>query len=382
MDADVSLSSVVGDIYETACHPDHWPVALQHIAAYTNSISAIYVNRDNELNQVNSLYYYNIPQASIDEYNQYGQDPNFALMAENVPTGVAAAIDHLVPDRQALEAIYGERFTGIITHSDRPHVGGVIVFMDDVRTAAIAIQRTRASGVWEKEEIDRLNNLVPHLQKTITIHKEFTRLQIREQALKKGLDRFVMGLILFDEELRPIYVNPVAESILGYHPALSMRDNRVYACSHEDTERIHKALLRVVADMRAGKSPIPNSAFGIKHPECDIALPVIISPVRDLLRGFMVGESLAHAVMCFSDPDRNLPIDAEILAEIYGLTPAESHVAISLANGIRPEGIAEMKDVTLSTVRCQVKAIYKKLGINQQTDLVKLLLTGPFSRGI
>lgn len=373
-----SLGTVVGDIYETSCRPDHWPVALERIAAYTHSNSAIYINRDNELDHVNSLYYYNIPKASIDEYNEYGQDPNFALMAENVPTGVAAAIDHLVPDRKALERIYGERFTRIITMSDRPYVGGVIVFMDEVRTAAIAVQRKRSSGIWTREEIGRLDCLVPHLRRSITIQKEFTRLQIREQVLKKGLDRFMMGLILFDKDVQPIYINPVAESILNYHPAIRLRGNNVVAHSHEDTDRIHKALRGIVSGVGADESSIRSTAMGIRHPDCETILPVIISPVGDMFRGFEVDGNFAYAVMCFSDPDRYMPIDADLLADIYGLTPAETQVAISLANGLRPEGIAEMKDVTLSTIRSQIKAIYKKMDVNQQAELVKLLLTGPF----
>lgn len=373
----ISLSIVLGDIYEASYRPDHWPIALEHIAAYSYSDSAVYINRDNELDSVNSAYFYNIPKSSIDEYNKHGYDPNFSIMMEKVPMGVPAAIDHLVPDRDALEAIYGERFTKMITASDRPHIGGVIVFMDEVRSAAIAVQRKRSSGVWTKEEINRLNDLVPHLRRSITIRKEFARLTIREQALKQGLDRLVMGLILFDKQLRPIYMNHAAKSILNYHPALLVRDNRILGYSHEITDRIYEALRKVVCDRDIENASPPSMAFGIKHPSCDITLPVVISPVCDILRGFKVDELYAHAVMCFNDPDRYISIDAEMLSNTYELTPAEAQVAISLVNGLKPEGIAEMKGVTLSTVRSQIRAIYKKLGVNQQTDLVKILFTGP-----
>ncbi len=99
-----------------------------------------------------------------------------------------------------------------------------------------------------------------------------------------------------------------------------------------------------------------------------------------MLHGFETAHSHAHAVICFSDPDMTHPIEADNLADVYDLTPAEAQVAI--ANGINTEKIASMNDVAISTIRSQLKAIYRKLGINSQAELVKVLLTGPFGRCI
>ena len=86
--------------------------------------------------------------------------------------------------------------------------------------------------------------------------------------------------------------------------------------------------------------------------------------------------------MCFSDPERSYPIEADKLTKIYSLTKSEAQVAISMANGFNPKEIAKINNVEISTIRSQLKAIYSKLSVNNQAELVKTLLTGPFSNNL
>ena len=84
--------------------------------------------------------------------------------------------------------------------------------------------------------------------------------------------------------------------------------------------------------------------------------------------------------MCFSDPDRTHPLEVDQLIDIYGLTQAESKVAISIANGVNPDQIASINNVAISTIRSQLKAVFQKVGVKSQIELVKVLLTGPFGQ--
>ena len=380
MSAVIEASDVIEHIYESSYKPEYWPIALEHIAKFTHSNSAALVYQDNELVRAGGSHIYNINQEYMEKYNQYGIDPNFKIMAENKPIGVAAAVDHIINNRDELIKVYGVEFNDKIINNDIYHIGGAILFMDETRTAGIGLQRTKLMSVWTEDEIDKLNLLIPHLQRAINIQREFIRLQTREQALRKGLDRLLMGLILFDNELQPIYINPVAKSILHYHPAIEIKNNKIYACDQHLSESIHSALVSAISAQENINASNRSTSMGLKHPSCATTLPVMISPVQGILHGFETEGSHAHAVMCFSDPDRTHPIEADKLADVYELTPAEAQVAISIANGINPEEIANINEVEISTIRSQLKAIYRKLGIHSQAELVKILLTGPFGQ--
>jgi DNA-binding CsgD family transcriptional regulator len=188
----------------------------------------------------------------------------------------------------------------------------------------------------------------------------------------------LMGLILIDRKLQPVYANPVAESILRYHPAINIRNNRIYAHNPGQSEKIRKALVSAVASAENPDLAESSTMLGLRHPDCATTLPILISPAHRVLHQLTARESFAHAVICLSDPDRSHPIEINKLAAAYKLSRAEAEVAASISNGLTTDEIANINHVSISTVRSQLKSVFRKMAINHQTELVKVLLTGPF----
>ena len=48
-----------------------------------------------------------------------------------------------------------------------------------------------------------------------------------------------------------------------------------------------------------------------------------------------------------------------------------------LADGLSPKEIAFERDVSLHTIRTQVRGIFEKAGVRRQADLTRLLLSVP-----
>ena len=80
--------------------------------------------------------------------------------------------------------------------------------------------------------------------------------------------------------------------------------------------------------------------------------------------------------MIFLKPvNENLPCPEQLLSRFFQLTPAESRLACKIANGKTLKEIAAEHRITDNTARSQLKAIFSKMGINKQTNLVKEILT-------
>ncbi|MDB5425131.1 MAG: transcriptional regulator,LuxR family, partial [Phenylobacterium sp.] len=60
----------------------------------------------------------------------------------------------------------------------------------------------------------------------------------------------------------------------------------------------------------------------------------------------------------------------EVLRFAFGLTLAEAEVALALASGQPRELIAAHRDVALGTLRQQVKAIFAKVGVSREAELI------------
>lgn len=61
------------------------------------------------------------------------------------------------------------------------------------------------------------------------------------------------------------------------------------------------------------------------------------------------------------------------IRESFGLTPAETRLAARLKDGLTLKEAAEDLGVSINTVRNQLRAVFDKMGLNRQSDLVRAL---------
>jgi DNA-binding CsgD family transcriptional regulator len=83
------------------------------------------------------------------------------------------------------------------------------------------------------------------------------------------------------------------------------------------------------------------------------------------------------AVLFVSDPVEPVQLSMETICNLYGLTPAEGRLALGLTNGRTMDSLAEEWNVSMHTVRSQLRQIFRKTETSRQSELVKLILTGP-----
>jgi DNA-binding NarL/FixJ family response regulator len=85
------------------------------------------------------------------------------------------------------------------------------------------------------------------------------------------------------------------------------------------------------------------------------------------------------AMILVSILDENCVSEGE-LAELYGLSPAESRVAIALAQGKKLTALATEFGVQITILRTQLSSILKKCEVERQSDLVRLISNIPAVR--
>lgn len=86
------------------------------------------------------------------------------------------------------------------------------------------------------------------------------------------------------------------------------------------------------------------------------------------------GSRAAHGiVLIFGDLDGDGRLKARDLKALFPLSEAEAEVAILLARGLSVADIAGVRRVTRETVRGQLKNVFRKLDVNRQADLVRIV---------
>jgi DNA-binding CsgD family transcriptional regulator len=67
-------------------------------------------------------------------------------------------------------------------------------------------------------------------------------------------------------------------------------------------------------------------------------------------------------------------ISEVVLRARFGLSPAEAQIALAVAGGATVRAVAASRGASVLTVRSQLKAIFRKVGVKSQVQLVSLVL--------
>ena len=84
--------------------------------------------------------------------------------------------------------------------------------------------------------------------------------------------------------------------------------------------------------------------------------------------------SVPGAVLVAIRRENDSPVFTEsMVAQLFGLSPAEAQVACALAAGANLEEIALQRGVKMTTIKTQIQAVFRKTGTESQHDLTRLL---------
>ena len=175
--------------------------------------------------------------------------------------------------------------------------------------------------------------------------------------------------ILLDGSGRIIHMNEAAQQIAINSDGFGVRVDRIVptdpSMRHEFT-----ALVNACASAELGHS---GGALALGRSSGKRPLQVLVTPVR-LIEKY---RSSVRVLILATDPDRAVSFPDAVLRGTYGLTPAETGIANALLTGFSLEEIAQLRKVSVATVRSQMKGLMGKTDTQRQGDLIRLLSTLP-----
>jgi DNA-binding CsgD family transcriptional regulator len=214
--------------------------------------------------------------------------------------------------------------------------------------------------------------LLPHVTVALGLRQ---RLQISEHHARgfgDALNSLTEGVIVLDESSRPLIVNARAENILQQGDGLAFGSGRLRASTAALTSKLSDAIA-----VASASATTPNQQIYLPRLPPRLPLLLTVIPIGQL-RVRQPGLGMPHVLILIKEPDVRSAIDRIALEDIFRLTPRESEIAALLANGASAQEIAKRLELTVGTVRFNIKRIFQKTGTHSQTALV--VLVRQFSR--
>ena len=366
------LLDFIGEIYEASYNPGHWNRVMTLLCENVMDArsGAIFIE-DHQGGTRSMIGYHGLPKAVVASYRFGIGKYDYTFQAQrDEPVGQARQII----DSRAVKDAHPYYFRLILKPNDIGFISGMNIFHDKEWLVGIGLHRSFSAEPFSDTDIAKLRLLYPHFKRAIRIHREFHRLRTRQQTLHSALSRFMLGLIILEPDGTVTYRNPVADALLARHNGLALTGAGIKAYYADEDARL-AGLIAEQAKAAPKDITTRNTAIGLHHPDRDNALTVMLATLNE--DQTPNGEPINGTVALYiSDPDSPLNIPAETLRSLYEMTPSESSVAIALANGLSPSQIADNNGTSVDTVRSQLKAIYSKMGVNKQQDVIRTLLSG------
>ena len=223
---------------------------------------------------------------------------------------------------------------------------------------------------WGASQITMVKGLMPHIRQFVRVRQALVLAQTRNTTLTALLDNSRIGVLHLDRRGRILAVNDRARSILQHGDGLSDSDGVLCASTPEDNSRLDRLLdaalptsgaVAVSGSMLLGRSSV---------------LPPLVVHVKPVdVAQHDYGARHVAALVLIVDPSSQHRIAPALVAKTLGLTPAESQVAVWLAEGKSVNEIAIATGRSRDSIYWHLKQIYRKRHISRQADLVRLVLS-------
>lgn len=248
---------------------------------------------------------------------------------------------------------------------------------DGIGGAGIVIYRSAEEGGFQPAEVADVEALRPALAQVLARIGEHAQQQATQANVQRFLLDLPVGLMLFDWEWRPLFINEEGyrqTQLWNYLPAIPPQadariDFRLPPAVREAGDRLRGRWVEEVLGIAPPRSTAGEHVVHALRKDLQASV-MITQSKRDLARppALMVRYSgIATRADSAFQPS---PAQLSILSQ---LTPGERKVALLVMRGMSNREIAEALHRDITTVKDHLGHIYGKLGIRSRTQLAAQL---------
>lgn len=360
--------ALTDSFYSAAFDQQGWYGALEGLAAATGS-------RSGELIGIgaNAVVPFNIMTGVDPDLNPAflgagGGDPR---INPRVNAGMHAPVlkvlsesDFITPDEYKRHPHYQEFAVpwGI------PYICLATLERNDGMLIGLAVLRSKRQGHITSAQREVFATLAPHVRAAVR-----TQLALEGNGaslLVGAMEALSIPAFVCDRRGDVRALTPAAERLLSANRGLKLRLKQLHTVNPADEKSLKHAIDAAIQGPSVGGAPVMQTVI-IRHTAMNTP-PIVLDVVTLPVRRFEFGFSPRVLILARGErgPDGRR---AAILRAAYALTAAETEVAVLVADGKSPEAIASMRDVSVGTVRIQIKSVLAKLGVKRQVELAALV---------
>lgn len=363
------VSSLIEGIYDASLDHSRWQQALREVTDFVGGTGAILYSHNLAANAVSWAIFTDIDPEAIQAYEQYYAKIDARYDgALKLPIGTVLTENCIMESRALAKT---EFFQDFLRPYDIPHICASVLSTEP-EFVAISVQGGRSHGPFAVSEMDRLEQLIPHISRAVRIGNLLETHRQQICSLQELLNTFAMGVVALDCEGRILEMNSAAAAAVRRHDAFSCHGLHLQALSTAANADLKQAIFSALQPCAAQRSDAHPGVVPIPRQNGQRGYTVLLERLSNGSPFITDNAKRVSAYALLIDHDATPPRLTHLLACRFGLTPSEAIVAQLLYAGSDARAISEERDTSVETVRSQIKSILTKCAVNTQAQFIRL----------
>ena len=223
---------------------------------------------------------------------------------------------------------------------------------------------------WSRVRLQEIERFLPHLRQFAQVRGVLSETRVREATFASLLESLNCGVIQLDRRGRILGTNDRSQALLNAADGLVDKDTELHAARPPDDDNFQKLLARALPRNR---EPGIGGSISLRLRGHKKWLAVQVTPVP---RASATGAGGRVAALVLTTRlGHHAHLNHALIREALELTDAESELAMLLTKGHALPDIARITGRSYETLRWHLKNIFRKHGISNQTELVRLVIS-------
>ncbi len=285
----------------------------------------------------------------------------------NLPDGEVVTVAEYM---SAAEFEASEYYLNYIEPSNIRHILGADLWQGERLLARLRVTRPASRDNFGEREKALCKSLLRHLKQAVEIHSRLRETESERAFYAHTIDSLSVGVLTLDAGGNILHSNPVAERLLDQQRGISVLSGRLCFRDNREQQGFRELLTEMINAHHRREAGCVR-AFRLADASFLSGLSLLLRPLPYSDHG---GEQRPAVAVFISDPMAPRLAPSDVLIELFGLTPAESKLAMRLVNGQSLDEASVSLNVSRNTAKSHLSSVFSKTGVARQTQLIQLIL--------
>lgn len=335
------LSRILGAIYDAALEEAGWVSCLESIRKVLRANYASLIVRTETIDDIGLIVSAGNDQPNIDPGNPYiamsplsGIPPDQLITLSQVLSEKEWRASHYYRSYCAPQGVFHVMAADIATSN-----GGVYGFR---------ITRPETQPDFSAVELDFCRLLLPHIKRALNLHLSIHQDRKVSTLYSHAMAQMMVGVVVLDQDGMVIECNPAAVAVLEARDGLAVVGKQLEASYADDNRKLQALVREALVTSHTGRVAL-NEAMSVSRPSGRLGWGLIVQRIAS--DQWTEGKQRPSVTVFVRDTEGRVDPPVRLAQQLFHLTPAETALAIQLANGLSLEEAAEMLNIKRNTAR-------------------------------